>query len=260
MQWLTMSWPTPRGRPSARGQLDLGADAVGGGHEHRVVHAASDVERAAERADAREHRRRVGALDAGLQRRRRGCPRRCRRRRRRTMVSAAPGPASRCRGAPACRRTRRRQRPYAAGAGRGEVVALPVTASTRPPVACAVGEPGGEQSRPSAVAARGRDDGRGRSAVRVAGGGATTAHVDAGAHWRAGAGRRAPPGCRRGRPRRGRRRAAAAPPAPRGRRSGSSTREPGAVGGEHQTGVEHADVWRALGGEVVDDRLHERAP
>ena len=38
MQWLTMSAPTPRTIPSTGGQLDLGADAVGRGDEHRVVH------------------------------------------------------------------------------------------------------------------------------------------------------------------------------------------------------------------------------
>ena len=36
-----------------------------------------------------------------------------------------------------------------------------------------------------------------------------------------------------------------------------STRR-GPVGGEHQPGVEHADVRRAGGGEVVEHRLHER--
>ena len=36
--------------------------------------------------------------------------------------------------------------------------------------------------------------------------------------------------------------------------------EPGPVGGQHQAGVEHADVRRAGGGEVVEHRLHERAP
>ncbi len=34
--------------------------------------------------------------------------------------------------------------------------------------------------------------------------------------------------------------------------------QPGPVGGEDQPGVQHADVRRAGGGEVVDDRLHER--
>ena len=34
--------------------------------------------------------------------------------------------------------------------------------------------------------------------------------------------------------------------------------QPRAVGGEHQPGVEHADVRRAGGGEVVEHRLDER--
>ena len=34
--------------------------------------------------------------------------------------------------------------------------------------------------------------------------------------------------------------------------------QPRTVGGQHQPGVQHADVRRAGGGEVVDDRLDER--
>ena len=53
----------------AGGQLDLGADAVGRGHQHRVVHRQQGLGRegAAEAADAAHDLGAVGALDGRLQ-------------------------------------------------------------------------------------------------------------------------------------------------------------------------------------------------
>ena len=104
------------------GELDLGADAVGAGDEHRVVHRLErrGAERAAEAADAAQHRRAVRALDGGASS---GSTARApssmstpaaaydaERRRR--------GPASRCRGAPACPSKWIRRHPRV-GVGRG---------------------------------------------------------------------------------------------------------------------------------------------
>ncbi len=101
------------------GQLDLGADAVGRGDEHGIVHRRDRLRRehAAEAADAAHDLGAVGPLDGSLHPRRRpGCPRRCRPRRRRTTSGWRRGPATRCPGGPASRRTgrrrsRRRRRP-----------------------------------------------------------------------------------------------------------------------------------------------------
>ncbi|CAB4806719.1 unannotated protein [freshwater metagenome] len=48
------------------GELDLGADAIGGRHQHRMFHAhdLAEIEGAAEGSDATEHRAGVCLFDA----------------------------------------------------------------------------------------------------------------------------------------------------------------------------------------------------
>ena len=257
--------------PEAGGELDLGADAVGRGDEHRVVHRRDRLgrEHPAEAADAADDLGAVGALDGRrASGRRPGCPRRCRRRRRRTTSASRPAPASRCRGAPASRRTGRRPSPRrrrARAAARS--APSPVTASTRPPVDDAVGHPGREQQCPrfcGVLIALSATDSRQNRAAEDRGGGVAGGGGDDGAGRAAGdhdldlGDARSP------------RVHASASSARSERSSGStawasgspkrtlySTRR-GPAGGQHQPGVEHADVRRAGGGEVVEHRLHER--
>jgi hypothetical protein len=48
------------------GQLELGADAVGAGHQHRLAELLRDLEQRAETADAGQHFLAHGALGEGL--------------------------------------------------------------------------------------------------------------------------------------------------------------------------------------------------
>ena len=53
-------------RSSCEGELELGADAVGAGHQHRLAVALADLEQAAEAADAGQHLGAHGALGERL--------------------------------------------------------------------------------------------------------------------------------------------------------------------------------------------------
>ena len=272
MQWLTMSMPTPRTMPEPGGELDLGADAVGRGDEHRVVHRQRSP---------------------WPRRRRRSCRRRARTSAPWVRSTAAfiwatarlpssmstpaaaydverrrPAPASRCRGGPACRRSGRRPSPsYAAARAAARSAPSPVTASTRPPVVPPSAIPAGNRIA-TVLESRRRSAGRGSSEPASPMPGR--------------------PGSRRRRRRRCRRRRRAissgdrgevAPRARPGRASARSEREQRqhglrlgvaeaavvldqarAVGGQHQPGVEHADVRRAGGGEVVERPAARTSP
>ena len=217
----------------AGGQLDLRADAVGRRDEHRVVH----------RQRSPWPRRRRRSCRRRARPRRRGCARR------RAFIWATArlpssmstpaaaydaqrrrrAPASRCRGAPASRRSGSSAMPRVRGvAGRGEVVAEPGDGEHPP-----AGRHARRPARPGTGCVRrswalgGHDasgSGRRAGARRVAGGGGDDGAGGAGLD-RERAPRRASP-CVRGerQRRRGRLRAAAARPAPRGRRSGRCTR------------------------------------
>jgi hypothetical protein len=64
----TRSWPTVSWRFELEGQLELGADAVGAGHQHRLAEFLRHFEQRAEAADAGQHLGRMVRFASGLMR------------------------------------------------------------------------------------------------------------------------------------------------------------------------------------------------
>ena len=265
MQWLTMSMPDAADRAEPGGELDLGADAVGRGDQHRVVHRRDRLARRTRRRSCRRPAARRGRgcastaaficrhgavalvdVDAGRGvRRERGAER--------PPADVAADLHAVERGSSPCARRRLRGR-------RRDRRRCPVTASTRPPA-----------TRPSV------DAGVERSVVRAVG--PITPLADA-RRWIAAPldRRRRVPGARRRRRCRRRLRTHDDGGVVERRRRVHGQRELGEVGldqgqhglglgiaeadvvldqsrpvgGQHQPGVEHADVRRAGGGEVVE--------